>query len=301
MPCFNPLQAYRFKYKSGKFSAPFFAIPPDFNHVAGTLERLALPCGQCIGCRLERSREWAVRCVYEASLYKDNCFITLTYAPEHLPKDMSLKKKDWQDFMKRLRKHYSGKKIRFFACGEYGERTFRPHYHAILFNHDFDDVAEVTKMTEYGLSKYKHSPTLEKVWGKGLCSVGEMTFESAAYCARYCLKKINGADAEWHYFGREPEFALMSRMPGLAANWWSKFKSDVVSMDCTFSRGVKAPVPRYFDKLLEKVDKALFEVVKSNRLGKCSEQYDFAFDSWKRLKSREEVKKYNQNRCARGL
>lgn len=295
------MQAYRFRYGGGKTSAPFFSIPSDFFHVPGKLERIALPCGQCIGCRLERSREWAVRCVYEASLYQNNCFITLTYDPEHLPPDMSLKKKDWQDFMKRLRKHYPDKKIRFFACGEYGGQTFRPHYHAILFNHDFIDLIEETKMTEYGLSRYKHSPTLEKIWGKGLCSVGEMTFESAAYCARYCLKKVNGDAAEWHYFGREPEFALMSRMPGLAAEWWNKFKKDVTGMDCTFSRGVKAPVPRYFDKLLEKVDEALFKTVKEKRLMKIGDTYDFSYDAWKRLQQRRELKEYDQNKCSRGL
>ena len=134
MPCYHPLKGFRSREKnsSGKRSI-------TFNHNQGYTDmEITIPCGQCIGCRLERSRQWAIRCVHEASLYQDNCFITLTYSPEHLPKDNSLHKEHFQLFMKRLRKAF-GQKIRYFHCGEYGENFSRPHYHACLFNVDFKD------------------------------------------------------------------------------------------------------------------------------------------------------------------
>lgn len=313
MACFHPMEAYRFRYRSGNYSAPMFSLPNDLPvwlSLGAKLERIALPCGQCIGCRLEKSREWAVRCCYEASLYKDNCFITLTYDDDHVPANMSLNKKDWQDFMKRLiadvnykrkKKGLPYKKIRFFMCGEYGERTFRPHYHAILFNHEFDDLKTVTKMTEHGLSRYEHSETLFRLWGKGIVSVGDMTFESAAYVSRYCLKKINGPEAEWHYFGRMPEFSLMSRCPGIAKVWWDKFKSDVINNDCTFSRGKRAPVPRYFDKLLGKIDEELLRQIKDERASKVKDTYDFSFASFLKMRRAEDAKKASQNRISRSL
>jgi hypothetical protein len=103
--------------------------------VDGTLE---LPCGQCIGCRLERSRQWAMRCLHESSLYDRNAFVTLTYDDEHLPPGGSLNYPDFQRFMKRLRKN-SKSPIRFYMGGEYGESTLRPHFHVCLFGYDFPD------------------------------------------------------------------------------------------------------------------------------------------------------------------
>ena len=151
-----------------------------------------VPCGQCIGCRLERSRQWAIRCVHEASLHTDNCFITLTYSPDCLPSDGSLNHDDFQKFFKRLRKHIAPKKIRYYMCGEYGEdlqqpsKLGRPHFHACLFGLDFDDKQLYIVRDDV---KLYTSATLEKIWGKGFVTIGDVTFESAAYVARYIAKK----------------------------------------------------------------------------------------------------------------
>lgn len=178
MPCYSPLPAFKGPVKeNGKISILWKA--PE-----GT-EKLDLPCGKCVGCRLNRSRQWAIRCMHEASLYDKNCFITLTYDDEHLPKNRGLDVSHFQNFMKRLRKEY-GQGIRFFHAGEYGSKTRRPHYHALLFNHDFVDKSLIAVRNDHRLYV---SPSLQRLWPFGYSSVGDVTFESAAYVARYSLKK----------------------------------------------------------------------------------------------------------------
>lgn len=159
MPCYNPLQAFYVYDSSGERSIKFnTAAAKMFHRDASPLgdDNLMLPCGRCMGCRLERSRQWALRCVHEAKMYDDNCFITLTYDPEKLPKSGSLDKREFQLFMKKLRRKYVSEipeelskdeakawllkhGIRYYHCGEYGELLGRPHYHACLFNFDFPD------------------------------------------------------------------------------------------------------------------------------------------------------------------
>ena len=153
------------------------------------------PCGQCIGCRIDRSRQWAARCVHEAQLHTDNCFLTLTYADEHLPKHNSVSVKELQLFMRYLRRAIYPTKVRFFACGEYGDQFNRPHYHIALFGYDFPDKELFTKRRANNLYI---SETLNKIWGKGHCSIGELNYQSAAYIARYVVKKINGDRAFEH-------------------------------------------------------------------------------------------------------
>ena len=119
-----------------------------------------MPCGQCIGCRLERSRQWAIRCVHEASLWPDNCFVTLTFDDDNIISSGSLVKADFQKFMKRLRKRF-GKGVRYFHCGEYGDLLGRPHHHACLFNFSFPD--RYLWSSSGGVNLYR-SPTLEELW-----------------------------------------------------------------------------------------------------------------------------------------
>lgn len=154
--------------------------------------------------------------------------------------------------MRRLRKN-TGKKIRFFMAGEYGERTQRPHYHAIIFGHNWPDKQPVTQLET---SKYYTSKILNKTWGKGNCIIGECTFESAAYVARYCLKKMNGPAAEEHYkrtdsegeYQLTKEFAHMSLKPGVGLEWYRKYKTDVYPHDYVVVRGMKMKPPKYYDK-----------------------------------------------------
>jgi len=244
MPCFRPLVGFRSPTGGLVFS----------RHLSIGLP-MTVPCGQCIGCRLERSRQWAVRCMHEAQLHDVNCFITLTYDEGHVPRFGSLLMDDWQKFFKRLRKRVG--KVRFFGCGEYGEQFGRPHYHACLFGWDFPD--KVLWSTRGGHDVFR-SPLLESVWSYGQSEIGSLTFESAAYVARYCVKKVTGKAAEAHYQcvdpetgelgSRLPEFATMSRRPGIGAAWFDLYSDDVYPSDEVIVRGRSCKPPRFYDRLL---------------------------------------------------
>lgn len=240
---------------------------------------MLIPCGQCIGCRLERSRQWALRCVHEAKDHDKNCFITLTYDPKFLPKTGTLVKKDLQLFMKRLRKKY-GEKIRFFACGEYGDKGERPHYHACIFNHDFEDKTLWSVRGEVNLYK---SEELQKLWPFGFSTVGEVTFESAAYVARYCTKKITGEAAEEHYKGKIPEFVNMSRRPGIGRIHYDRYYKDIYSIDGVVRNGLKLRPPKYYDKLYDAQFPQKMKEVKDKRI----KNHNDSEMQWYRLKCKE--------------
>ncbi|QXP07883.1 MAG: replication initiator protein [Arizlama microvirus] len=269
MPCYKPIDAYQPVGGLSDRRLRFRLSPKD----EGNYRPTQISCGQCIGCRLERSRQWAVRCVHEAQMHQDNCFITLTYNDENLPPLASLQLDDYQRFMKRLRKKY-GSKIRFFHCGEYGEKYGRPHYHAILFNHDFDDKYH-WRTTDQGHRCYR-SPSLEKLWPYGNCEIGDVTFESAAYVARYIMKKVTGSAAEHHYcvghteYGellyKKPEYVTMSRRPGIGSSWFQKYHTDVYPDDFVVIRNdLKTRPPKYYDKLLSVLDGHLHDDIKYSR------------------------------------
>jgi len=210
--CHKPLTAWRTTDGNMTFS-PKEAFGQEYK----------IPCGQCMGCRLEKSRQWAIRSVHESQTHEQNCFITLTYA--EMPEGHSLNKKTLQLFWKKLRKALYPKKIRYFACGEYGDTFDRPHYHAIIFGHDFGISNEeltprLGKMSEFFPQK-KHvtnsdltlinksdygylwtSNLLNKIWGHGFTSIAECNFETCAYVARYVTKKITGTPAKEHYLLR---------------------------------------------------------------------------------------------------
>ena len=232
-----------------------------------------VPCGRCIGCRLERSRKWAMRCVHEASMHKDNCFITLTYDDFHLDPSGSLNVEDYQLFMKRLRKHF-GSGVRFFHCGEYGELYGRPHHHAILFNCDFYDKELIFHNVKTGFNLYS-SNLLGTLWPFGLHSIGNVSFESCAYVARYIMKKVTGDLADSHYetvdlstgevSARVPEFNRMSLKPGIGADWIKRYNKDVYPRDVVIARGHESKPPRYYDKFLQRFDADKLEDVKFSR------------------------------------
>lgn len=260
-----------------------------------------LPCGQCIGCRLERSRQWAVRLMKEAKLHDRSSFLTLTYDDAHLPRlpngTPTLVLEDVQNFLKRTRAHFEPHRLRFFQCGEYGETTLRPHHHMILFGEDFCKDREPIAPSRSGYPQFM-SPLLTELWGKGRCTISEVSFESAAYVARYCLKKVTGKGAKFSYQGRKPEFVTMSRRPGIAAGFFDEYKNDIYPHDEVIPDLGRPPSmpPRFFDKLLEKVDPALFAEVKKNR----TEGVDFYSDpnsTDKRLATRERLKEKLAKEC----
>lgn len=257
MSCYSPLHAFKGKSDNTEKIKIVFRRPDSWKG-----EALDLPCGQCVGCRLERSRQWAVRCMHEASLYSDNSFLTLTYAPESLPVDNSLQKSHFQNFMKRLRKSIAPKRVRYYHCGEYGEKLARPHYHALLFNHDFHDKLYFKGQDQNTIST---SETLSKLWPYGFSVVGQVTFESAAYVARYILKKVTGDKSEEHYQGRQPEYTTMSRRPGIGHGWYEKFKTDVYPHDRIIVRGNPTRPPRFYDNLLGREDRSTLELLKIKR------------------------------------
>lgn len=238
MACYHPIQGYR---------APGGQVAFAKRHGYSDLP-VTIPCGQCIGCRLEYSRQWAMRILHESSLYEDNLFLTLTYRDEDLPAYDSLCLRDWQLFMKRLKKRHGGRKIRFYQCGEYGETTHRPHFHAILFDFDLKDK-KLLKYTETKKPLYT-SALLDEVWEKGDCYIGDVTFESAAYCGRYVMKKLTGARKS-EYGSRVPEFSTQSRRPGIGKPWLEKWKSDVFPLDFCIINGQKVRVPKYYDALVK--------------------------------------------------
>lgn len=220
MPCFHPLKATH------------DAVAGTVSFQGNGLYNLRLACNQCIGCRLERSRQWAVRCLNEASLHDKNCFVTLTYdaAPP------TLIYWHFQDFLKRLRKSVGS--FSYYMAGEYGSKNGRPHFHALLFGVDFDDKYIVRG----GENPLYRSPLLESKWKKGFSSIGAVTFESAAYVARYCTAKITGPMADDHYrllqpyvcpdtgeiyTHRKAEFNRMSLRNPVGRDWLRLYWSDV--------------------------------------------------------------------------
>jgi len=219
-----------------------------------------LPCGKCQGCLLSRALTWTLRCVQEASLHESNECLTLTYDDDHLPKNNSLSQADIQKFFKRLRKSFPGREPRYYYCGEYGDRKGRPHYHVLLFNFSFDDKV---KLSGEGDRALYTSETLTKIWGLGHAAIGSVTPESAAYVARYVLKKqVQKRDEEK---GRVPEYTRMSRRPGIGAGWIDRFKTDVYPSSLMLHDGKKYSVPRYYDSRVEKIDPSLVETSKEIR------------------------------------
>lgn len=293
MSCFHPIDCYR-KIGGGV----------TFTRQNAYIDQpLKIPCGQCVGCRLERSRQWAIRCVHEASLYEHNSFITLTYDDDNLPSDRSLHVEHFQKFMKRLRKKF-GQNIRFYHCGEYGEQTFRPHYHACLFNINFHDKKIWSHKN--GNNLY-NSEILSKLWPYGYAVIGDVTFESAAYVARYIMKKINGKNAQQHYerinpetgeiYQLKPEYTTMSRRPGIAGDWFQKFKTDVYPKDFLTINGKKMRPPRYYDRQYELLYPTDLEKIKSRR--KIKAKKHLTNNTKDRLLVREELAKIKVAKLAR--
>ncbi len=267
MPCFSPLDGYRSQTvnASGKRSVVF-------NVREGFFDRpVTVPCGQCIGCRLEKSRQWAMRCVHEASLYEENCFITLTYDDERLPASGSLDKSAFTKFMKRLRRRFDSQRIRFYHAGEYGDRFGRPHYHALLFGFDFPDKYPWSVRSDHPVWR---SHILESLWPFGQSEIGSVTFESAAYVARYVVKKVTGEKADDYYsvvteLGEvvpiQPEYSTMSRRPGIGKAWYDEFKSEVYPSDGVVIRGKLMKPPRFYDGQYELEDPRSMAAVKARR------------------------------------
>ena len=310
MACYFPIEAYRGdkNYKTGKRRIVFS------KKYAETGEILQLPCGQCIGCRLARSLDWAVRCVHEAAEHPENCFLTLTYNDDNLPNDGSLNVEHFQKFMKRLRKSIHPLKIKFFHCGEYGAKLSRPHYHALIFGYDFPDRELFT--TTNGVPLYT-SEKLQNLWKYGYSTVGDVTIESAAYVARYCTKKITGDAAHEHYIhihphtgvisNITPEYTTMSlgRKPGegIGGKWFNKYETDVFPHDhVVILKEHYAAIyktPRYYEKIYELENPETIKRIKNTR--KVNAKKRRKDNTTDRLIVREKVKQTQFNKLLRPI
>lgn len=225
-----------------------------------------------------------------------------------MPTNSSLKKRDFQLFMKRLRKYYTPQKIRFFHCGEYGDKNGRPHYHAAIFGLDFFEGRKLYKNSKIGDPLYSN-PTLDKVWGKGLAVFGELTFASAAYIARYIMKKQTGDQADAHYSTLcpitgepqklKPEYITMSRKPGIGTAWISRYMDEVYPDDFLIMNGKPSRPPKFYDVQYEKMNPEGFKQLKATRKTKGLE-YE-ADNTPDRIEVKELVQQARLTQLAREL
>ncbi len=276
-----------------------------------------IPCGNCIECRIQHSAEWATRCIWETKEHEENIMLTLTYDDEHIPKGqridketgevfetLTLKRKDLQDFKKRLRKKYKHIKLKTFEAGEYGSEeeyidnygrkrkgTRRPHYHMIVFGLTPEDM-RFHKWSKCEWSKKKNalfkSKTIDKLWGMGHADLNEVNYETCAYVARYVVKKYKGSDSKEHYeeMGIAPEFQGQSQ--GIGKAYFEKNKEKIFNQEAFWQvtkKGLKrVKLPRYFDKLIEKEDPEHFKKIVEERRHR-------SYQNWEDILSKTSISK----------
>lgn len=306
MPCYYPLNAYR-SHKTG--AVEIYAAEQIHLHKNRPGQHFQVPCGKCSGCRRTQALNFATRCMHEASQHEYNSYITLTYDNEHLPKDLTLEHAHFVTFMKALRNTLSreGMSIlsdenpsatlqcsygtsshplckilpilqpippRFYMGGEYGTLYGRPHYHAILFGIAFPDKTYHGR-TKAGAKIYR-SHTLERHWKRGYSSIGDVSFASAAYIARYVMKKRTGDNNKEQYeiidpetgeiYFKKKEYNQMSRNPGLGKTWFQRYHNDYIHQDkIRLKDGREIKPPRYYDKQLKRLDRGIYDHTKHAR------------------------------------
>lgn len=260
MPCEEPLEAMQpvnggaLRFQRG--------APRD----GKAYKRIQIPCGTCILCREEQARQWAVRIAHEATRWPESSFITLTYSDENLPADNGLNYDDLQRFWKRLRKKIG--KLRYYAVGEYGDKTLRPHYHACIFGHAFTEKRIIIRKTPTFLWT---SPELEKAWALGQVSVGALTYETARYCAGYVTKKLI---SHQQYVRTDEQTGELIRLQqprpfmsrNIAQAWWEEWNPGVRNHDWVIINGRKQKPPKAYDRWLGEVAREEMEKIKKERV-----------------------------------
>lgn len=267
MACFKPIGAFYSKNADKKIQ---FKPHSD---TAG--ERINLPCGRCIGCRIDYVYEWVPRILHECSLHENNQFVSATYSPEFLPKMGDLHYPDMQDFYQKIRDNIGP--FRYFTCAEYGskDRTFRPHYHSVMFGLQLDDLKQ-RKKNNNGDPLYE-SETLTQLWGRGNVIIGAVTPSSAAYVASYHLKSTDAKHDDAYQirdfetgeilYQYQKPFVRMSKgsgsgKGGIGAAWYSQFKDDAFPKGYVTHQGRKFRTPDYYMRLLEADDPELYAKLK---------------------------------------
>lgn len=338
MPCYAPMQAWR----GTRDRAIYWRKINDCSEIT-------LACGQCWGCRLERSRQWALRCLHESKLHKHNCFITLTYNDKHMPERYNtglkrpngdiayggnLRYRDVQLFLKKLRwaihnppvgglpiatnkdQHHEALSSRqkkpwhalsYYLAGEYGALYARPHWHICMFGIDFTDKT-YHRTTATG-SKLYTSKQLEKLWPWGYSSIGQLTYESAAYVARYVMKKITGDPAKEHYTKIDtdtgeiikltPEFNRMSKKPAIAKRFIEQYLTDVYPHGYVINKAKKTKPPIYYDRYFKKQQITAYTEMKELR--EIAAIYQWEEQTPERLRVREQVARAKTRSLQRNL
>lgn len=272
-------------------------ITTPYRFSSGTIisDYMDVPCGRCLACRLDRARDWTCRVLLEAQEHSQSCFITLTYDDIHIPRRMygshatgevvgdsySLDRRDVQLFLKRLRKHLEPLKIRYFGCGEYGESTFRPHYHMVLFGWTPPDLK---KYSIRDGNVYWISEVLSSIWGKGHVVIGEVSAKSAGYVARYTTKKLYGDDSEFYLsHNLQPPFLMASLRPAIGSNYLKNNLEHIFEdgriVVSTNDGGRRFPPPRYFYKILQAERPDLYEL----HLQRCADAMNLKKENLKCL------------------
>lgn len=285
MSCTRPVTAQR-------YTCPVAGIPAvRFKGFEGE-PNLELPCGKCDSCKLRKAKEWALRCWHETQLHDHSFYVTLTYADEHLPLYEDLNHSHFQKFMKRLRKN-TGAKITYYMCGEYGDQTHRPHYHALIWGYYPPDAEYI--YTKNG-NRYYKSEKIIKYWRKGFADFSNVSYQNAGYIARYTLKKQLPKEATQERYTyvdlngdtkiRTLEYIRMSSNPGIGLNWAKKYVDDWGWKDYVLDpNGFKCPVPRYYlDWFRDEVDSEYYEEQSLKRVEKARANPDNTPD---RLRQKE--------------
>lgn len=264
MSCFNPMLARNgtSRYVSGK---PILVFRRKDSPLSPDLFPIQIPCSQCIGCRIEYGRQMAMRCMKERECHDASSFVTLTYSGD---RDMtSLEPRDYVLFMKKVRNVF-GSGIKMVVAGEY-TKAFRPHFHLLLFGVGFRDKVPY-KVSPSGEMLYR-SPLLEGMWTKGFSSIGDVTFESAAYVCKYSLKKVTGVRENDEFNrvieenGLLPEFVQFSRRGGIGRAWFEKYADEVFPMDRVWMRDKWMKPPRFFTQVYAKDHPLEVELIKLDR------------------------------------
>lgn len=249
---------------------------------------VTIPCGRCRECKIRKKREWALRCEHEASLHLENTWLYLSYDDKHLPHRGSLCKPDLQKFLKDLRawesyeanvcrcgsrpqcflgecprRRNNYRHFKFFACGEYGPSDGRPHYHVLLFGFAFPDQVRFAERD--GKTVYNSDLLENRLWKKGFTEIGDVNFDSIAYCAKYVAKKDDRIDDAYRVAGYEPEFVNMSRRPGIGRRWFEQYGEEALRNDSVLLKGREVNVPRYYDALYEVQEPEKIKAIKKER------------------------------------
>lgn len=335
MSCYHPLAAVKTGFLTDKGKDEWKVISkfnPELESEFFDEDFALVPCGKCLGCRLDYSRRWADRMVMELDHFKGKAlFLTLTYNDDHVPKvfeydeetgecldtvkTFTLQKKDLQDFLKRLRKKYSDRECKFYACGEYGERYMRPHFHIVLFGLSFEDFPK-KHIKQVGFNEFNDPyytvEEIQNLWSIcldrknkiydpiGFVCVSEVSYKTMAYVARYTQKKfLNANGLLYEMLGKDPEFATMSRNPGIGKRFFDDHP-EFLGMDNIYindgSESKKISLTKDYLLVLEKTNPELYNEIKVNRklLAKDSlllqlQQSDLDFGEYYEMKERQHL------------